>query len=241
MRKIFLFLVIVCSVSAAAQTQKEWKDSITWLNQLIEQHPKSLELRMRKAEANIALEQWQYALDEYTNILDLYPTHIGALYFRGYVNHKMHRNTFARADYEQVLRYEPDHKGALTGLIMANTDEKQLNTAYDQANHLIELYGQDAACYITRAQVEEAMDKFMLAAEDVTTAINLEGDKMSDNQSLSLNDTYTQYVLYRIELYRKQMNVIKKKKSDDELLDKIEADKAMLMARGIPSRAIKKK
>ena len=219
--------LLAFSLSVNAQTQQQWKDSISVLSKKIELNPKSLELRMRKAECNIALEQWQYALDEYSNILDLHPTHIGALYFRAFVNHKLRRYSFARADYEQVLRFEPDHKNALIGLILNNIEEKRLPDAYDQANHLVELYKDDAASYATRAHISSAID---ITAKSLTP-----------NQHLSYGDEYTQYVLQRISLYRKQMEQIKKTKSDDGILDMIEADQAMLVSRGIPSRAVKGK
>ena len=228
MGKIFLFVAFAFFLSANAQTQQQWKDSISVLSKKIEQNPKSLEYRMRKAECNIALEQWKYALDEYSNILDLYPTHIGALYFR-------------RADYEQVLKYEPDHKNALTGLILNNIEEKRLPDAYDHANHLVELYKDDAASYATRAQVEEAMEKLSLAIDDISSAIDITAKNLTPNQHLSYADEYTQYVLQRIALYRKQMAQIKKTKSDDGILDKIEADEALLISKGIPSKAVKGK
>ena len=241
MRKIFVFFAFVISLSAGAQTLQQWKDSISVLTKKIELNPKSLELRMRKAECNIALEKWQYALDEYSNILDLHPTHIGALYFRAFVNQKLHRYSFARADYEQVLKYEPDHKSALTGLILTKIEEQRLQEAYDQANHLVELYKDDAASYAVRAQVEETMGKLSLAIDDISSAIDITAKNLTPNQRLSYADEYTQYVLQRIALYRKQMEQIKKKKSDDGILDKIEADQAMLVSRGIPSRAVKYK
>lgn len=227
-------------LSANAQTQQQWRDSISVLTKKIELNQKSLELRMRKAECNIALEQWKYALDEYSNILDLYPTHIGALYFRAFVNQKLHRYSFARADYEQVLKYEPDHKSALTGLVLNEIEENRFPEAYDRANHLVELYKDDAASYAVRAQVEEAMEKFSLAIDDISTAIDLMSAKLAPNQRLSFADDYTQYVLQRIALYRKQMAKFKSSKSDDGILDKIEADQAMLVSRGVPSRAVKK-
>ena len=241
MRKIFVFFTFVISLSAGAQTLQQWKDSISVLTKKIELNPKSLELRMRKAECNIALEQWQYALDEYSNILDLHPTHIGALYFRAFVNQKLHRYSFARADYEQVLKYEPDHKSALTGLILTKIEEQRLQEAYDQANHLVELYKDDAASYAVRAQVEEAMGKLSLAIDDISSAIDITAKNLTPNQRLSYADEYTQYVLQRIALYRKQMEQIKKKKSDDGILDKIEADEALLISKGIPSKAVKGK
>ena len=234
------FFVCSLSLSAQAQTQQQWKDSISVLTKMIDQNPRSLEYRMRKAECNIALEQWKYALDEYSNILDLYPTHIGALYFRAFVNHKLHRYTFARADYEQVLKYEPDHKSALMGLILNNVDDNKLSEAFDQANHLIELYKDDAECYALRARVEEAMGGLSLAIDDVSSAIDLAAAKLAPNQRLSYADDYTQYVLQRIALYRKEMSQLKgKSKSDDGILDKIQADQAMLVSRGVPSRAVK--
>ena len=234
------FFVCSLSLSAQAQTQQQWKDSISVLTKMIDQNPRSLEYRMRKAECNIALEQWKYALDEYSNILDLYPTHIGALYFRAFVNHKLHRYTFARADYEQVLKYEPDHKSALMGLILNNVDDNKLSEAFDQANHLIELYKDDAECYALRARVEEAMGGFSLAIDDVSSAIDLAAAKLAPNQRLSYADDYTQYVLQRIALYRKEMSQLNgKSKSDEGILDKIQADQAMLISRGVPSRAVK--
>lgn len=106
---IIVITLFLSTVHASAQTAQEWRDSLSYLSQLIECNPKSLELRMRKAEANIALEQWQYAMDEYSNILDLYPTHLGAFYFRAFTNVKLRRYAFARLDYEQVLKLSLIH------------------------------------------------------------------------------------------------------------------------------------
>jgi tetratricopeptide (TPR) repeat protein len=127
------------------------------------------------------------------------------------------------------------------GLILNNIEEKRLPDAYDQANHLVELYKDDAASYATRAQVEEAMEKYSLAIDDISSAIDITAKSLTPNQHLSYGDEYTQYVLQRIALYRKQMEQIKKTKSDDGILDMIEADQAMLVSRGIPSRAVKGK
>lgn len=241
MRKIFVFLALALSLCVEAQTQQQWRDSISVLSKLIDQNPKSLEYRMRKAECNIALEQWKYALDEYSNILDLHPSHIGALYFRAFVNHKLRRYAFARADYEQVLKFEPDHQNALIGLVINNIDENRLQEAYDQANHLVELYKDEAMSYAIRSQVEEARGMFELAIDDITTAINISGSKLAPKQRISYDDEYTQYVFQRIALYKKQMGQLNgKAKSDKGVLDKIQADQALLVAKGMPSVAVKK-
>lgn len=237
-KSLLIILFVCCLGSVNAQTAKEWRDSVSYLSQLIEQNPKDLELRMRKAECNIMLDQWQYALDEYTNVLDLYPTHIGALYFRAYVNKHLKRYAFARADYEKVLTYEPGHEGALTGLILTNVEDNHLTKAYDDSNLLVELYPGKPKSYATRAQVEEAIGLIDTAIADVTTAIEMEGEKLSSNTRLSAQDEYVQYVINRISLYRKKMAALKKK-SDDFCLDAIDADKKLLLSRGLPSRWVK--
>ncbi|MCQ2220875.1 MAG: hypothetical protein MJZ12_05745, partial [Prevotella sp.] len=234
MRKILIFITLLsCCAYASAQTSREWRDSVSYLSQLIEQNPKSLELRMRKAEANIALEQWQYALDEYSNILDLYPTHLGALYFRGYVNDKLKRYSFARQDYEQVLRYAPDHEGAITGLILVNLSDNRLLNAFDESNHLVELYPDHSSSYALRAQVEDARGMTELAIDDISKSIELEQDKLPSDYKITLNDPFTIYVLHRIELYAKM-----KKKKYQALA---EVDRELLISKGIPSAFFMKK
>lgn len=233
-----MILLILCCSGISAQTTQEWRDSVAYLSRLIDENPKNLELRMRKAEANIALEQWNYALDEYSNILDLHPKHIGALYFRGYVNNHLKRYNFARQDYEQVLDFEPGHKGALMGLILVNVADNRVTRAFDLANLLIELYADDAKCYSLRAQVEEAMGLIDPAISDISTAIDMEEERMSAYQRLSINDDMVQYIVMRIALTNKKMASIKKK-SDDYCRDAILADKKLLLSRGLPGKWVK--
>lgn len=232
MRKyILISTLLVCCLTLSAQTTREWRDSIIYLSQLIEKNPKSLELRMRKAEANIALEQWKYALDEYSNILDLYPTHLGALYFRGYVNDKLKRYSFARDDYRNVLRYAPEHEGALTGLIMINIADNHLLDAFDDSNHLVELYPDKSTSYYYRAQVETCRRMYHLAIDDISKAIEIEQGGMLESDKLSIDDLLTEYLLLRIDIYSK----MKQKK----YLLLAEQDKNMLIAKGIPSNFFK--
>ena len=227
-RIYFIVTLLLCSFCASAQTTQEWRDSVKVLSALIEQNPKSLELRMRKAECNIALGQWQYALDEYTNVLEFYPTHLGALYFRGYVNAKMKRYNFARNDYEQVLRYSPEHLGAMTGLIYVEIDDNHLQNAFDHANHLVELYPDSACVYAVRAHVEESRGMVELAIDDYSMAIEKTAAAMPQGKFLNYNDDYVQYVIKRMQLYRK--------KGDSNSIVLADEDRQMLISRGVASR-----
>ena len=138
-----------------------------------------------------------------------------------------------------MLKYAPEHEGALTGLVRVDLAENKMQMAYDDVNHLLELHGKNPQNYILRAEVEEAMGKLMLAIDDVSTAIEMEGDKIAANQRLGYNDDFTQYVLRRIDLYKKQMAKLKKK-SDKEYKTLIEKDQKLLMSKGLPSQIFRK-
>lgn len=202
---ILIITLLLCSMIAKAQTAQEWRDSISTLSALIETHPKDLELKMRKAEANIMLGQWSYAMDEYTNILEIHPGHIGALYFRGYVNNKLRRYGFARKDFEEVLKMEPDHKGSLIGMVHAYVDENSLIEAYDIANRLVEVHHDDPLSYSTRAEVEEANKQLDLAIDDIDKAIAIEEVKaVKTKKRITLNDDLVIYAKQKVSLLRKK-------------------------------------
>ena len=81
-----LLLMAVC---AQAQTPQQWRDSVSVLMEQIRLHPNDIELRLKKAEANINLEQWDYAISEYGEQLlqefseqGLDEKNLAALYFR---------------------------------------------------------------------------------------------------------------------------------------------------------------
>ena len=68
--KIYLLLFVSLFVSSSsAQTRQEWRDSLETLNANLKKDPANIDLRLRKAEADIQLEQWDYALAEYGRIL----------------------------------------------------------------------------------------------------------------------------------------------------------------------------
>lgn len=200
---IALLLNVIC---AQAQTTQEWRDSVSVLSRMIEQNPRSLELRMRKAEANIMLEQWRYALEEYTDILDINPKHIGALYFRAFVNTKLRKYSFARTDYEAVLKFEPTHLHALLGLVTVNIADNRLQEAYDQTNHLVELYPEDPLVYSFRAEVEDVRGMTDLAVDDLQKAIEIEEKRLVKGLSVNADDDIVAYIHQLYNVYRKAKN-----------------------------------
>ena len=122
----FRTFVVACgfmaAVAAFAQTSQQWRDSLTVLNQQIERHPHSTDLRLKKAAVNIQLEQWEYAAEEYGNVLKIDAQNPAALFYRAYVNMHLRQYALAKNDYETLLKIVPINMEASLGLAMA--DEK---------------------------------------------------------------------------------------------------------------------
>ena len=53
-----LFVALSQKQTICAQTSDQWRDSLTVLAKAIDQHPQSVDLRLRKAAVNIELGQW---------------------------------------------------------------------------------------------------------------------------------------------------------------------------------------
>lgn len=201
----------------SGHSQKELRDSISKLSQSIERYPGNVELRLRKAALNVELEQWSFALDEYSNVLDLQPENLTALYYRGFVNYHLARYSFARKDYETLLRVDNRNMHAMMGLVLTNTADGRLKEAFDGANHLVTVFPDVAEVYEVRAEVEERMNLFDAAADDMEKAIVMEerNNSWAGKTAVSVEDDMFSYQLYAFSLYVK----LGKKKQAQKCLD----------------------
>ena len=116
MRKYIIVVFVLAATTLPAQTRQQWRDSLEVLNAKIGRDPNNLDLHLLKAEANINLEQWDYALAEYGKILHVDEKNLAALYFRAFVHIQQHHLDLARVDYETFLRLQPQHFEARLGL-----------------------------------------------------------------------------------------------------------------------------
>lgn len=167
---IFLFLSLGCR----AQSNQELRDSLSVLMQQIDRYPNDTELRFRKAAVNLLLEQWNYAIDEYTFILKK-GENATAFFYRAYAYTNIGNYAFARSDYESLLRLQPTHFEGLLGLALLNDRDHRPTEAMDMMNRLVEMYPDRATAYAARGGMEKDRGMYELAEYDFSEAIRLDG------------------------------------------------------------------
>lgn len=183
------------------------RDSLLIATHALEQHTDSVDLRLKRASWYLLLEKWNSAKDDYDLILAHYPNNVAALFFRAYANERLGRYGFARQDYNNLLKLVPGHFEAQLGLILLNQKDKHYTEAMDGINGLIEQYPTSAVAYAARAGMEEERGLLTLAEYDYTQAI------MRDPNN-------TDYIIQRIEVYKKQKKY-EQAKRDAALLRKM--------------------
>ena len=153
-----LMLMAVC---AQAQTPQQWRDSVKTLMEQIRLHPQNIDLRLKKAEANINLQQWDYAISEYGDVLRLDEKNLAALYFRAYCYTQQHHYDLAKVDYETFIMIDPLQLSAHLGLAHILQKLGRKADTIDQFNRCVQLFPDSASAYAARAayNVEYAVSK----------------------------------------------------------------------------------
>lgn len=171
MRNCCLILMLLVASVAYSQTRQQWRDSLEALSAQLQRTPADIDLRLRKAEANINLEQWDYALAEYGKVLHADEHNMAALYFRAYVHTQQRHYDLAKVDYETFLGIVPRHFEARLGLAHALQKMGRRTDTMDQLNTLVEQFPDSAAAYAARAAYETELKLYDVALYDWDEAI----------------------------------------------------------------------
>ncbi len=165
-------MVVVCA--NAQTTPQQWRDSVSVLIEAIRKNPKNIDLRLKKAEANINLNQWDYAADEYGYVLRQDDRNLAALYFRAFCHTQLRHYDMAKADYESFLAIQPQHFEAHLGL--AHTLQKlgRKTDTMDELNRIVQLFPDSADAYAARAAYETELKQYDVAIYDWDEAIRLQ-------------------------------------------------------------------
>ena len=165
---MLLTLIGVGSIFSQTQkesslTQKEWRDSLSVLNRQIMSSEYSSDLYLRKAAVNLELQQWDYAIETYNDILKRDPSNPAALFYRGYANGKMRRYELAANDYRSFLKVAPENIDGMLALAFICIKQGKNNEAMDNYNRIIEIFPDHSVAYASRALLESE-DGFLDAA-----------------------------------------------------------------------------
>lgn len=171
MRYLFCILFSLSLSTAGAQTRQEWRDSLETLSASLKKDPNNIDLRLRKAEADIQLERWDYALAEYGGILRADDKNLAALYFRAYVHEKLRHYAEAKADYDAFLAIEPLHLEARLGLAHVLQKMGRKSDTIDELNHIVQMFPDSADAYAARAAYETELQQFEVAVYDWGEAV----------------------------------------------------------------------
>ena len=184
-------MTLIVAVCAQAQTPREWRDSVSYLIEAIRQNPKSIDLRLKKAEANINLQQWEYAVQEYGYVLRLDERNLAALYFRAFCHSQLKHYDLARVDYEAFLTLQPLHFESHLGL--AHTLQKlgRQTETLDELNRIVQLFPDSADAYAARAAYETERRLYDVALYDWDEAIRRKQGKV-------------EYVVSKVEILIRQ-------------------------------------
>jgi tetratricopeptide (TPR) repeat protein len=173
MRKVVMIAAMFVAMGTTAQTPKQWRDSVSVLIEQINLYPQNLELRLKKAEANINLQQWEYARDEYTAVLKKDEKNLAALYFRAFCQTQLRQYSFARADYEAFLAIQPEHLEARLGLAHVLQLMGRKTDAVDELNRAVQMFPDSTDAYAARAAFETQQQQYDAALYDWDEALRL--------------------------------------------------------------------
>ena len=158
-----MLLAFIQAGSIYSQTQKEWRDSLSVLNRQIMSSAYSSDLYLRKAAVNLELEQWDYAIETYNDILRREPSNPAALFYRGYAHGKQRRYELAANDYRSFLKVAPENVDGMLALAFICIKQGKKKEAMDNYNRIIEIFPDHSVAYASRALLE-SQDGFLDAA-----------------------------------------------------------------------------
>ena len=164
---------------AQSPTPHEWRDSVSTLIEAIRLNPRDVDLRLKKAEANINLQQWDYAVAEYGDVLRIDPQNLAAYFFRAYCQDQLHHYDLARIDYEAFLTIQPEHFEAHLGLAHVLQKMGRKADTLDELNRIVQLFPDSADAYAARAAYETEQKMYDVAVYDWDEAIMRRPNKIA--------------------------------------------------------------
>ncbi len=138
-------------------------------------HP-AAKIAFYEGNANVALGEYEVAIEDYTRAIDLNPQYVEAYTNRGIVNRALGKFEEAIEDYDKAIELDSQDARAYCGRGNANYASGKFAEAIEDYNKVIKLNLQHpkiAEVYYSRGNANHVLGKFKEAIEDYTEAIDL--------------------------------------------------------------------
>lgn len=118
------------------------------------------------------MENWEEAIADYTDALEINPDYIEVHYHRGLVTHRLHNYYEAIDDYNKVIRSNPHHMSCYLKRAEVWRDINNFDKAIQDYNKHIRVNHKDTETYYNRADLRREMRDFSGAIADYTEYLN---------------------------------------------------------------------
>lgn len=116
----------------------------------------------------------EQALQEFSQAIAECPQYAEAYYYRGSCNARLGRDTDALRDYDQALRYRPDHRMALyDGALIARANG-DTDTVIRATTRMLEINPRDVPAYLMRGEAYRRQGNLEAAARCYYDAMELD-------------------------------------------------------------------
>ena len=157
-----------------------------------------IEFYQARGWANFVLKRYGPAINDYSEVIRLFPKDINSFYYRGLAKHELGQYEEAIADYDEAIRVFPRHIEFYRWRGFAKYELEQYEKAIADYDEAIRIYCHDRKSYYQRGLAKYKLKQYVSAISDYDKAINL-----SHPLDMDPDDAY---VYYQRALAKKELS-----------------------------------
>ncbi len=169
--------LVYMNLGSVQEARGDNRGAVESYSAAIRQYPDNTVFLSARAGLYLRMENYKRAASDYTTIIGLNPTDIGAYAYRGYAYSKTRELDKAKADFRTVTEKDPNNFMAALGSAVVERQMGHDSEALSLLALLIERFPDKAAPYAIRAEMEIEKDRNELAIIDLSNAIRIEPQK----------------------------------------------------------------
>ncbi|MBX9694306.1 MAG: tetratricopeptide repeat protein [Cyanobacteria bacterium] len=184
---LYWFSLDICIfMSALSWKNKQFVQSMNYLNTAVRLNPRSGKAYYSRAYNKVLRKKRRESIDDYTTALKLGYDKTSCYVGRGFVYHLAGDFDRAREDYSQCLNEDPDNTVALSNMGDVCFRYGKLDLSLDYCNRSIDADPLNSVAIANRAQVWLRKGQYDRCMADITRAIELSEDRPDKTTNSSL-------------------------------------------------------